>query len=80
MLDKGRDVVVLFQDAATPLSDDDGGAILCYLGTVATRIILIVQASARDRRNWMAIQSWAAGLLTIFQLEVPKAARQTYVT
>ncbi len=36
MLDKDHDVVVLFQDAATPLSDDDGEAILCYRGTVAT--------------------------------------------
>ncbi len=29
MLDRDRYVVILFQDAATRLSDDDGGALLC---------------------------------------------------
>lgn len=32
-------------------------------------VMLIVQAPARDRRNWTAIRSWAAGLAAALQLE-----------
>ncbi len=35
--------------------------------------MLIVQAPAGDRRNWMVIRAWAAGLPAAFQLEAPKA-------
>lgn len=42
-------------------------------------VMMIVQAPARDRRNWPAIRSWAAGLPAAFQLEVPKAAGPTQV-
>ena len=42
-------------------------------------IMLIVQATARDPRNGMAIRSWAAGLPTTFRLKVPKAAGRTEI-
>jgi menaquinone-dependent protoporphyrinogen oxidase len=34
--------------------------------------MLIIQAPARDRRNWAAIRSWAAALPAALQLEKPK--------
>jgi hypothetical protein len=34
----------------------------------------IIQAPAGDRRNWMAIRSWAAGLPAALQLEAPEVA------
>ncbi len=40
-------------------------------------VMLVVQAPAGDRRNWMAIQSWAAGLPAAFRVEAPKADGQT---
>ncbi len=36
-------------------------------------VMLIIQAPAGDRRNWTAIQSWAAGLPAALQLETPEA-------
>jgi menaquinone-dependent protoporphyrinogen oxidase len=36
--------------------------------------MVIIQAPAGDRRNWTAIQSWAAALPTALQLETPKVA------
>lgn len=36
--------------------------------------MLIIQAPAGDRRNWTAIQSWAAGLPAAFQIAEMKAA------
>ncbi len=38
-------------------------------------VMLIIQAPAGDRRNWTAIQSWAAGLPAALQLEMPEADR-----
>jgi menaquinone-dependent protoporphyrinogen oxidase len=35
--------------------------------------MVIVQATAGDRRNWTAIRAWAAGLPAPFQLEMPTA-------
>jgi menaquinone-dependent protoporphyrinogen oxidase len=35
--------------------------------------MVIIQAPAGDRRNWTAIQSWAAGLLAALQLKTPLA-------
>jgi menaquinone-dependent protoporphyrinogen oxidase len=37
--------------------------------------MVIIQAPAGDRRNWTAIQSWAAGLPATLQLETPLADR-----
>ncbi len=34
-------------------------------------VMFIIQATAGDRRNWAAIQSWAAGLPAAFQFETP---------
>ncbi|HSF83352.1 MAG TPA: flavodoxin domain-containing protein, partial [Anaerolineales bacterium] len=34
-------------------------------------VMLVIQASAGDRRNWPAIRSWAAELPAAFQLETP---------
>jgi menaquinone-dependent protoporphyrinogen oxidase len=36
-------------------------------------VMLIIQAPARDRRNWTAIRSWAAELPNAFQVEAAKA-------
>jgi menaquinone-dependent protoporphyrinogen oxidase len=36
-------------------------------------VMLIIQAPAGDRRNWVAIRAWAAGLPAALQLEVPQA-------
>ena len=36
--------------------------------------MLVIRAPAGDRRNWTAIQSWAAALPAALQLETPKAA------
>jgi menaquinone-dependent protoporphyrinogen oxidase len=36
--------------------------------------MIVIQAPAGDRRNWTAIQSWAAELPAALQLEAPKAA------
>jgi menaquinone-dependent protoporphyrinogen oxidase len=44
-------------------------------------VMLIVQAPARDRRNWAAIRSWAAGLPAAFQLpEAQQADELTQIT
>jgi menaquinone-dependent protoporphyrinogen oxidase len=36
--------------------------------------MLVIQAPAGDRRNWPAIQSWAAGLPEVLQLEKTRAS------
>ena len=36
-------------------------------------VMLIIQAPAGDRRNWLAIRSWAAGLPAALQIETPNA-------
>jgi menaquinone-dependent protoporphyrinogen oxidase len=36
-------------------------------------VMLIIQAPAGDRRNWVAIRAWAAGLPAALQLEMPQA-------
>jgi menaquinone-dependent protoporphyrinogen oxidase len=36
-------------------------------------VMLIIQAPAGDRRNWVAIRAWAAGLPAALQLEAPQA-------
>ena len=36
-------------------------------------VMLVIQAPARDRRNWTAIRSWAAGLPAALRLETPEA-------
>jgi menaquinone-dependent protoporphyrinogen oxidase len=36
--------------------------------------MIVIRAPAGDRRNWTAIQSWAAELPAALQLEAPKAA------
>jgi menaquinone-dependent protoporphyrinogen oxidase len=35
--------------------------------------MVVIQAPARDRRNWTAIRSWAAGLPAAFRLEAARA-------
>lgn len=35
--------------------------------------MLIIQAPAGDRRNWMAIRAWAVGLQAALQLDTPEA-------
>jgi menaquinone-dependent protoporphyrinogen IX oxidase len=35
--------------------------------------MVIIQAAAGDRRNWVAIRSWAAGLPTALQVQMPEA-------
>lgn len=38
-------------------------------------VMLVIQAPAGDRRNWPAIQSWAAGLPEMLQLENSKTSQ-----
>jgi menaquinone-dependent protoporphyrinogen oxidase len=35
--------------------------------------MVVIQAPAGDRRNWMAIRSWAAGLPAVLQIETSRA-------
>ena len=42
-------------------------------------VMLIIQAPARDRRNWTAIRSWVARLPAALQLETPEADRLAQV-
>src|SRR5262245_44241667 len=43
-------------------------------------VMLIIQAPAGDRRNWVAIRVWAAGLPTALRLEAPQAEKLPQLT